>query len=210
MTLSCKDMTLIFSILSYWLNGLRLRRCKLMSCLHQPPQVFRKCIRFPFELDSCLLLLLYCQLSTNVTSLEWKHSKAGKVMANNCTNSCALDKARTGWLDPLPTTDSSPRALSHPGEVRLPSLSFLPTPQHCQERGITEGREAQGALCNCEILQKLQWKRRQLICEASHISPTRKVVKSHSQWQCLNTAPHKGLHLKAGESGFLFGQLEKD
>ena len=86
------------------------------------------------------------------------------------------------WMsDPLPTTDSSPHGLSHPGEMHLPALSLLPTPPHCQEHSITEGREARGAPCNCEILEKLQWKWQQLICEASHISPMSQAVKTHSQ-----------------------------
>lgn len=143
-----------FSLQSCWQNGLRLSRCKLMSCLYQSPQIFRKCIYFPFELNSCLLLLSYYQLFTKATSSQWIHSKAGEVISNYCTNSQSLHKARIGCLDPRPRTDWLPHGLLHPGERHLPAFSLLPTPQHCQER-LMKGREAQGTLCNCEILEKL-------------------------------------------------------
>jgi len=82
-----------------------------MSCLHQPPQIFRKCIYFR---SGFLLVITFILLTfTNVPSSEGMQSKAAKVISSNRTDSQALDKGRAGCLDPLPTTDASPRGLSH-------------------------------------------------------------------------------------------------
>jgi len=149
-------MTLIFltaeKVQASWQNGLSLIRCKLMQACSNPHKAWEIVYTFPLN-----RILTSYYFYADVTSSEWIHSKAQKVISNSCTNSEALEKARIGCLDSLTTTNSPPIAYS-PGEVLLPALSLLPTLQHWQEHSSTEGREAQEALSNREILEKLQWK----------------------------------------------------
>lgn len=168
---------------------------------------------FPFEQYFCLLLLLNYQFSTSVTSSEWIHSKAGKVISHKCTNSQALDKARTGSLDPLPTTDSSPCGLWHPGETHLPAFSLLPTPQHCQERYHGRQRSLRGSLQLWnpkETAMKMtaadSWRQPRFPNGNGSAEPTARPTV----WTQPLRRGSQGLYLQAGKSLFLFDQMGKD